>query len=69
MGKNKKYKMKTKKAVVKRFRKSSTGKIKSASPGRGHLHEHKSRKRKRRLRKGLNLSPAMAANIRKTIPY
>lgn len=44
-------KMKTKKAVVKRFRKTANGKLKFGRPHRGHLLGGKSRTRKRHLRK------------------
>ncbi len=45
-------KMKTKKAVKKRFRKTASGKLKYTGAGRSHLLVNKSRKRKRKLRKG-----------------
>ncbi|MFC1461587.1 50S ribosomal protein L35 [Verrucomicrobiota bacterium] len=45
-------KKKTRKAVVKRFKKTASGKLKHMGAGRGHLMIGKSRKRKRRLRKG-----------------
>jgi len=45
-------KMKTKKAVKKRFKKTASGKLKCAGAGRGHLLVNKSTKRKRKLRKG-----------------
>lgn len=43
-------KMKTKKALRKRFRKTATGKIIHLGAGRGHLMTTKSRKRKRNAR-------------------
>ena len=43
-------KMKTKKAVRKRFRKTGTGKIIHLGAGHGHLMTSKSRKRKRNAR-------------------
>ena len=43
-------KMKTRKAVVKRFKKTATGKITHKKPGRRHLAACKTRKQKRRLR-------------------
>ncbi|MBR6023050.1 MAG: 50S ribosomal protein L35 [Kiritimatiellae bacterium] len=45
-----KVKMKTRKAVAKRFKKSATGKIMHKKPGRRHLAACKTRKQKRRLR-------------------
>ncbi|NLB56511.1 MAG: 50S ribosomal protein L35 [Lentisphaerae bacterium] len=44
-------KMKTKKALVKRFKKTATGKIKAGRPFRGHLLSGKTGNRKRALRK------------------
>ncbi len=49
-------KMKTRKSVAKRFKRTATGKIKRACAGRGHLLSSKSRKRKRHLRKGALVS-------------
>ncbi len=43
-------KMKTKKALRKRFRKTATGKIIHLGAGHGHLMTTKSRKRKRNAR-------------------
>jgi len=43
-------KMKTKKALRKRFRKTATGKIIHLGAGHGHLMTSKSRKRKRNAR-------------------
>jgi len=44
-------KMKTKKAVLARFRVTGTGKLKRNSPGRRHLLTKKASKRKRKLKK------------------
>ena len=44
-------KMKTKKAVVARFRVTGTGKLKRTRPGRRHILTKKSAKRKRGLAK------------------
>ena len=43
-------KMKTKKAVAKRFKRTANGKIKYSKAGSSHLLSSKSRKRKRNLR-------------------
>lgn len=51
-------KKKTKKSVVKRFKKTASGKLKHRGAGRRHLLSGKSRKRKRGLRKGSVLSSA-----------
>ena len=45
-------KMKTKKALVKRFRKTASGKIRHLGAGRGHIFTTKSAKRKRHARRG-----------------
>jgi len=45
-------KMKTKKAVAKRFRKTASGKLRHKGASRGHLFTNKSSKRKRHLRRG-----------------
>ncbi len=44
-------KMKTRKAVAKRFSETGTGKIKRTHDGKGHILTKKTRKRKRQLRK------------------
>lgn len=51
-------KMKTKKAIVKRFRKTASGKLKHQGAGRGHLFTTKSSKRKRHSRRGSVLAPS-----------
>lgn len=45
-------KMKTKKAIAKRFRKTASGKIRHTGAGRGHIFTSKSSKRKRHARRG-----------------
>ena len=44
-------KMKTRKAVVARFKVTGTGKLKRRRPGRRHILTKKASKRKRRLKK------------------
>lgn len=44
-------KVKTKKSIAKRFRRTARGKLVFTRPFRGHLNSGKSRKRKRQLRK------------------
>lgn len=51
-------KMKTRKSVAKRFKRTGAGKIKRTTACRGHLFTGKTRKRKRQLRKGNAVSPA-----------
>ncbi len=50
-------KMKTKKALRKRFRKTASGKILHLGAGRGHIMTTKSRKRKRNARNKSILAP------------
>lgn len=56
-------KMKTKKALAKRFRKTANGKIKCAKPFRGHLLSGKTGNRKRGLRKASVISDVEAKKI------
>ena len=51
-------KMKIRKSVAKRFKRTAGGKIKRPTAGRGHLLSGKTRKRKRQLRKGALVSAA-----------
>lgn len=60
-------KMKTRRAVVKRFSTTGTGKIKMMHDGKGHILTKKSRKRKRNLRKTGYVSKQFAKNIREMI--
>ena len=60
-------KMKTRRAVAKRFSETGTGKIKYASTDRGHFMTEKSSDRKRKLRKGGYLTGKQAENIRRLI--
>lgn len=57
-------KMKTRKAVAKRFKKTASGKYKKHMPGRGHLLSNKSGKRIRNGRKGTIMSPSFNKQIR-----
>ena len=59
--------MKTRRAVVKRFSTTGTGKIKMMHDGKGHILTKKSRKRKRNLRKTGYVSKQFAKNIREMI--
>ncbi len=60
-------KMKTRRAVAKRFSTTGTGKIKMMHDGKGHILTKKSRKRKRNLRKTGYVSKQFAKNIREMI--
>ena len=57
-------KMKTRRAVAKRFTETGTGRIKSTHDGKGHILTKKSRKRKRNLRKTGYVSKAFEKNIK-----
>lgn len=57
-------KMKTRKAVAKRFSETGTGKIKRMHDGKGHILTKKSRKRKRNLRKTGYVSKQYEKNIK-----
>ena len=57
-------KMKTKKALRKRFRKTASGKINHLGAGRGHLMTGKSRKRKRNARNKRALGPTEQKRIK-----
>ena len=57
-------KMKTKKAVAKRFSVTGTGKIKRAHDGKNHILTKKTRKRKRNLKKAAYVSKQYERNIK-----
>jgi len=56
-------KMKTRKSVAKRFKKTASGKLKYSKAGAGHLLGGKSRKRKRNLRSAGVLSEVETRRI------
>lgn len=58
---------KTRKAIVKRFKKTATGKLKYHSPGKRHLASCKSRKRKRQLSKPKFASKGDIARLTKAM--
>ena len=53
-----KIKMKTKKSVAKRFKKTGSGKLKRAQGFRSHKASHKTQKQKRQLRKSALVHPS-----------
>ena len=57
-------KMKTKKAVAKRFSVTGTGKIKRAHDGKNHILTKKTRNRKRNLKKAAYVSKQYERNIK-----
>lgn len=62
-------KIKTHSSSKKRFKLTSTGKVKRAKAYKGHILTKKSAKRKRNLRKSAIASDADSAVIKKMIPY
>jgi len=62
-------KVKTRKAVKKRFRFTKKGKIKMPRAFRGHLLSGKSRKRKRSSRKSSYVTKGDAKKIKRLLPY
>jgi len=62
-------KLKTRKAVRKRFRFTKSGKIKRAKSLKRHILTKKSGKRKRALRKQGLVSKTSAKTIKKLMPY
>lgn len=62
-------KLKTRKAVAKRFKITGTGKVLRYSSGKSHILTKKSSKRKRRLSKAKILSGARAKMIKRMLPY
>ena len=62
-------KMKTKKAVSKRFRLTASGRLKFKRPGMRHLLAHKSSKRKRQLLKPGYVAKVDRKRIRTWLPY
>ncbi len=62
-------KMKTRKAIAKRFRMTATGRIKRAKANRSHLLTKRSANRMRRLRRGGFLDKSDEKMIRRVLPY
>ena len=62
-------KLKTKKALAKRFKITKRGKLKRQKAGLGHLSGKKSRKRKRQLRKAGLVSKASRKTLKMLMPY
>ncbi|MGQ9498951.1 MAG: 50S ribosomal protein L35 [Dissulfurimicrobium sp.] len=62
-------KLKTKRAVAKRFKTTGTGKFMFYKSGKRHLLTSKSRKRKRNLRKEIVLFDGMRRSYRRMMPY
>lgn len=62
-------KMKTKKAIAKRFRITGTGKLKRSKAFKQHILTKKSAKRKRNLRKIAYVSVTQLKTMKKLVPY
>lgn len=62
-------KMKTKKAIAKRFRVTGNGKLKRARAFKQHILTKKSAKRKRNLRKVGYVSVTQLKTMKKLLPY
>ncbi len=63
------YKVKTKSAAKKRFKKTASGKIKCTHAFRRHLLTKKSRKKKRQFRQGAYVSCVDFARVARMLPY
>ena len=62
-------KLKTRKSIAKRVKRTATGKYTYTKPGRRHLMTGKGGKRKRQMRKDGVLQPYMDQRIKKALPY
>lgn len=62
-------KMKSRRAAVKRFKKTATGKIKHYRAYKSHLNEWKPANRKRRLRGSAIVSKGDAKRIKQLVAY
>lgn len=61
-------KMKTRKAVAKRFKVTSNGKVMHSRSGKNHLLTHKSSKRKRNLKSETEVSQADKKRVKQMLP-
>lgn len=62
-------KLKTNKAVRKRFKVTATGKIMRRQTGQDHFNAKESGKKRRQKRKLVQVAPAEAKILRKYLPY
>jgi len=62
-------KLKTRKAVAKRFKLTKKGKVKRTQAGRSHILTKKTRARKRHLRKGVIVSKSFLRKVKRQLPY
>lgn len=69
MTKNKKAKLKTHRGAAKRFKITSTGKVLRWRSGKRHLLGTKKPRRMRNLLNKVEVNPADAPNVRRSLPY
>lgn len=62
-------KLKTHRGAAKRFRVTSTGRVKRSQAFKRHILTKKTRKRKRHLDQETMISPADQRRVRKMLPY
>ena len=62
-------KMKTRKSIAKRVKRTASGKYKFSKPGLRHLMTGKTGKSKRQMRSSGVLSAAHAQRLKKALPY
>ena len=62
-------KLKTRKSIAKRVKRTASGKYKFFKPGRRHLMTGKTGKQKRQMRSAGVLSTAHAQRLKKALPY
>ena len=62
-------KIKTNRAVAKRFKKTGTGKLKRNKAYKSHILTKKSTKRKRKLRQSTITYATNVKNMKKVLPY
>ena len=62
-------KLKTRKAVAKRFKLTKKGKIKRSRAGKSHILTKKARSRKRHLRKHSLVSKSFLKRVKRQLPY
>jgi len=62
-------KLKTNRGAAKRFKKTSTGKLRRRKGGGSHILTKKSTKRKRNLRASTSVDKTNAKAVRRLIPY
>lgn len=68
MKKQKKYKLKTKKAAAKRFKLTGSGKVRRYKRGKKHLNEHLSSKSVRSKRGSVGISKSDIDKVQQLLP-